>query len=141
MHPEALEFLAKNRICVIAIEMPDGSPHAATVHYANTDEPVLLFETDRKYRKAEALFERPMSRASISIGFEEGPNSKTLQMDGEASLIERTDPLVQSVYLVKFAEKAKKAAGPDAIFFKFKPTWWRFTDWSKPRGQTILSSN
>ncbi len=140
MHPEALEFLGKNRVCVIAIEMPDGAPHAATVHYANTPEPILLFETDKKYRKAEALMARPVSRASISVGFEEGPNSKTLQMDGEASLVANTDSLIQNAYLVKFPEKVKKIDGPDVIFFKFKPTWWRFTDWSKPRGKTILTS-
>ena len=141
MHPEAMAFLGQNRVCVIAIEMPDGAPHAATVHYAHADGPVLLFETDRKYRKAEALFGRPVSRASISVGFEEGQNSKTLQMDGEASLIPNSDPLIQDVYLVKFPEKAKKIDGPDVIFFKFKPTWWRFTDWSKPKGKTVLASN
>src|SRR6185436_6280127 len=140
MHPEALEFLGKNRVCVIAIEMPDGAPHAATVHYAHADGPVLLFETDRKYRKAEALMAKPVSRASISVGFDEGPNSKTLQMDGEASLIDKNDPMISNVYLAKFPEKVKKTDAPDAIFFRFKPIWWRYTDWSKPRGKTVFTS-
>ena len=143
MHPEALAFLGQNRVCVIAIEMPDGSPHASTVHYAHTndaDGPILLFETDKRYRKAEALFARPVPRASISIGFTEGPDCKTLQMDGEASLIENTDPRVHEIYLAKFPEKVEKYKGPDVIFFQFKPTWWRFTDWTKPRGKTIFAS-
>jgi uncharacterized protein YhbP (UPF0306 family) len=140
MHPEALEFLGKNRVCVIAIEMPDGAPHAATVHFAHTDGPILLFETDRKYRKAEALLSRSVSRASVSVGFEEGLRSKTLQMDGEASLIDKDCDLIRNVYLAKFPEKAKKKENPDAIFFSFKPTWWRFTDWAKSRENRILTS-
>jgi hypothetical protein len=110
------------------------------VHFAHTDGPILLFETDRKYRKAEALMSRPVSRASISVGFDEGPKSKTLQMDGEASIIEKDCELIKNVYLAKFPEKAKKMENPDAIFFSFKLTWWRFTDWSKPKGKNILSS-
>ena len=141
MHPDALTYLSDNRICVFAIEMPDGAPHASTVHYANTNEPILVFETSRKYRKAEALFARPVSRASISIGFTEGPNSKTLQMDGEATLLKSGDSTVTDVYLTKFPDKAEKAKGPDVIFFQFKPQWWRFTDWSKPKGQQIMISN
>ncbi len=141
MHPDALDFLGKNRVCVIAIEMPDGAPHTSAVHFAQTDGPVLVFETDRKYRKAEALQSKPVSRASITVGFEEGPNSKTLQMDGEASLIEKNDALVQNVYLTKFPEKARKLDGPDVLFFKFKPTWWRLTDWTKPKGKTVLLSD
>jgi hypothetical protein len=140
MHPEALEFLGKNRVCVIAIEMSDGAPHASTVHYAHTDGPLLLFKTDRKYRKAEPLLGKAMSRASISVGFDEGPNSKTLQMDGEASLLSKDDPMILSVYYAKFTDKEKKLDDPDAIFFKFKPTWWRYTDWSKPRGKTVFAS-
>jgi hypothetical protein len=140
MHPEAVAFLEKNRVCVMAIEMPDGSPHAATVHYAATEEPVLLFETESQYRKAEALNHRKVSRASVVVGFTEGANSSTLQMDGEASLVSNDDPRVQSVYLAKFPNKAAKAMKPNTIFFQFKPTWWRFTDWSESRGKRIYTS-
>jgi hypothetical protein len=141
MHPEALEFLGKNRICVLAIEMPDGSPHASTVHYAHGDGPILVFQSSRTYRKAEALSMRPKSRASISVGFSEGADSATLQMDGEAMLLDPSDPRIQSIYFAKFPEKVGKFGGPDEIFFVFTPTWWRFSDYRKPRGKTIFSSD
>ena len=140
MHPEALEFLAAQRICVFAIEMPDGAPHAATLHFAIVGkEPIFVFKTDMRYRKTEALCARESSRASLAIGFEEGPNSKTLQVDGTARVINADDELLKGYY-EKFPEKVKAEPDPNAIFFKFTPTWWRFTDWSKPRGKTILTS-
>lgn len=141
MHKDALAYLETQRVCVFAIEMMDGSPHASTVHFACVgEEPILVFETDKRYRKYEALSGRPVSRASISVGFEEGKSSKTLQMDGAANLVEAGDALVQR-YLEKFPEKVEKAKGGNVVFFKFTPTWWRFTDWSKPGGKTIYLSD
>jgi len=141
MHPDALTFLDSQRVCVLAIEMPDGSPHASTVHFAHIgEEPVFVFETDKRYRKYEALTTRPISRASLAVGFEEGQNSKTLQVDGEAGLLSADDQLVQK-YLERFPEKIEKAKGENVTFFQFKPTWWRFTDWGRPSGKTILASD
>ena len=140
-NPEVLKFLDTQRVCVFAIEMPDGSPHASTVHFASLGtEPIFMFETSRRYRKAEALFYRLQSRASLAAGFEEGSNSKTLQVDGVAELVTNNDPLM-SDYLKKFPEKVKKLEDPNIIFFKFIPTWWQFTDWSRPEGKTVYLSD
>ena len=141
MHPDALAFLNSQRVCVFAIEMPDGSPHASTVHFtAIGNEPILVFETDRRYRKSEALFNRDISRASIATGFEEGKNSKTLQMDGEARVLSSDDEHLKT-YLDKFPEKAEKIHGSNVVLFEFKPIWWRYTDWSKPEGKTVYLSD
>lgn len=141
MHPDALAFLATQRVCVFAIEMPDGAPHAATVHLAHTGtEPVLIFETDKRYRKYEALSSREASRSAVVCGFAEGKDSKTLQMNGVANLIDIADPLVQT-YLQKFPEKVGKAKGENVVFFKLTPSWWRFTDWTRPEGKTVYLSD
>ncbi len=141
MNQEILDYLKTQRVGVLAVEMPDGSPHAATVHFAYTENPLIFyFETYREYRKAEPILKNEMTRASFVIGATE-QDMKTLQLDGEVRLV--TDKkIIEDIYLVKFPnKKAKLAADPEKIiFFSFTPTWWRFTDWTSKTGKKILTS-
>jgi len=140
MHPEALAFLKTQRVCVFAIEMLDGSPHGATVHFAHTENPpTFIVLTEKRYRKAEPLHGRIESRATMVIGFEEGANSRTLQMDG---LARRTnDEHVKETYFAKFPNVKAKLNEPDDFFFTFTPTWWRYSDWTRPEGKTVYLSD
>ncbi len=132
---EVEEFLETQRIGVLAVLMPDGSPHGATLHFAHTGEqPVFIFHTKPTYRKAEALREGA-SKATFVVGVDEA-NMKTLQMDGEVALADNEE--LRRAYFAKFTEKAEKPS--EGIFFTFTPTWWRFTDWTLPQGKTIFSS-
>ncbi len=139
---EVLKYVKTQRVGVIAVEMLDGSPHAATVHFAHTENPfVFYFETYREYRKAEALFGREKARASFVIGSDEN-NMKTLQLDGIVELLKNDEKdTFDSVYLGKFPEKKEKSKDPKFVFFKFTPNWWRFTDWTTPQGKKIITSN
>jgi len=141
MNQEILDYIQTQRICVLSVEMLDGSPHASTVHFAHMANPLMFFfETHRDYRKSEPLFGRETSRASMVIGFDES-NMKTFQMDGEMRLLKDQEKnLFNEVYLGKFPSKAEKATDPKAVFFVFTPTWWRFTDWTKSSGKIIISS-
>ena len=122
--------------------MMDGSPHGATVHFAHTDNPlVLYFETNREYRKTEPLFGREKTRASLVIGSSEG-DMKTLQFNGTAELLKVGDmETFNSVYLEKFPEKKEKAESGKLVLFKFTPSWRRFTNWTRPGGKLILTSD
>jgi len=140
--PEVIEYLKNQRVGVLAIEMLDGSPHAATVHFAHSENPfVFYFETYRAYRKAEPLFGRETSRASFVVGADE-TNMKTLQLDGIAELISGGNDTAafDKIYFRKFSEKAAKKHDEKFVAFKFTPTWWRFTDWTTKEGKTILLS-
>ncbi|HEV8601626.1 MAG TPA: pyridoxamine 5'-phosphate oxidase family protein [Patescibacteria group bacterium] len=141
MNQEILDYIKSQRIAVLAVEMMDGSPHAATVHFANTEDPlVFYFETHRDYRKSEPLYGRETTRASLVIGFDES-NVKTLQLDGEVRLLKKEEKKIfDEVYLGKFPQKKDKAVDLKAVMFCFIPSWWRFTDWTKPGGKIILSS-
>ncbi len=141
MPKEILEYLNTERVGVLAVEMPDGSPHGATVHYAHSDEPfIFYFETYREYRKAEALFSREQSRASFVVGCDESTN-KTLQLDGVVELVKPEDQgSYAKVYFGKFPKKIEKSKDPKFVSFKFTPTWWRYTDWTLPTGKLILTS-
>lgn len=141
MKPEILEYLRTQRVCVVALEMLDGSPHAATVHFAHKEEPLIfIIQTSPTYRKSEALLNKSVVRASLVVGLEEipGGKDKTFQLDGHARLVKPNEDFVK-IYLDKFLEKDKKFS--DDMFFVVAPTWWRFTDWSKPEGKTIFTSD
>lgn len=142
MKQEILEYIKSQRVGVLALEMLDGSPHGATVHFAHTENPLqFFFETYREYRKAEALFGRETSRATFVIGSDES-NMKTLQMDGEVRLIKpEEEQIITTVYLDTFPEKREKSKEQKVVFFTFIPKWWRFTDWTKPEGKIILTSD
>ena len=138
---EILDFITNQRVGVLAIEMPDGSPHAATVHFAHSADPLIFyFETNRDYKKSEALFGKDLSRASFVIGTDEG-TMKTFQTDGSAQLVKAADmEQFKSIYLGKFSEKKDKSKDPKFVAFTFTPTWWRYTDFAGPSGKVVLTS-
>lgn len=136
MHPEVLKYLKNQRVCVLAVEMPDGSPHAATVHFAYTNEPpTFVIMTNPAYRKHEALA-KGVARASLVVGSTEA-DMRTLQVDGTVCLSDSDE--LQNVYLEKFP-KTTHIFKKD-VLFTFTPTWWRFTDWTRPEGKTIYNSD
>lgn len=141
MHQEILDYLKTQRVGVLAVEMLNGSPHAATVHFAHTESPLMFFfETHRDYRKSEPLFGKTSTRASLVIGFDES-NQKTLQLDGNVRLLKNDErELFDTVYLTKFPNKKEKSADPKFVPFIFLPSWWRFTDWTRPEGKVIFTS-
>jgi len=139
--PEALEYLKIQRVGVIAVEMMDGSPHGATVHYVNSENPLIFyFETNREYRKAEALLGREKSRATLVIGFSD-EEAKTMQLDGFVELLKPEEKeFFDTIYFDKFPEKKTKKYGGTPIFFKFTPTWWRYSNFKTPEGKKIWES-
>jgi general stress protein 26 len=138
MNEEVLGFLDSKRIGVISVEMLDGSPHGATVHFAYQKDPLtFVFLTDRTYRKMEPLLKNSSTRASLVIGTDED-EMKTLQLDGIAMVSE--DEEHKNAYFGKFPDKKEKYGGPDDVFFIFKPTWWRYTDYKAPEGKQVILS-
>lgn len=135
MHPDALDFLEGQKICVLAVKMPDGTPHAATVHFAFVENPSrFVIMTNPLSRKHEAFASGPAS-ASMVVGMDE-ESMKTLQMDGTVEL--SSDSELEEAYCAKFP-KAAHVFKKEALF-TFTPVWWRFTDWTRPEGKLVLSS-
>jgi hypothetical protein len=136
MPPEAIRCIEEEKTGVIAVKMLDGSPHAATVHFAYTPDPLtFIILTSPKYRKLEPL-RAGETPATFVIGTTEAVN-KTLQMDGVAKLEDSAE--LREVYFEKFPNKLNKH--PEDIFFTFTPTWWRYTDWTLPEGKKIWLSD
>lgn len=141
MNKEILEYIKSQRVGVLSVEMLDGSPHGATVHFAHTENPLqFFFETGIECRKSESLLKNGSTRASFVIGSDES-NMKTFQADGIARIPNKNEEdFFTDTYLGKFPSKEPKVKDPEAIFIIFTPTWWRFTDWTKPEGKTIVTS-
>ncbi len=135
------EYLKTQRTGVLALEMLDGSPHAATLHFAHSENPLIFyFQTHSESRKAEPILNNKITKATFVVGANES-EMKTLQIDGIVELIkpEEKEAYTQ-VYLGKFPEKLEKSNNPKFISFKLTPTWWRFTDFKTPEGKKIWCS-
>jgi uncharacterized protein YhbP (UPF0306 family) len=141
MNQEILDYLSAEKVGVLAVEMLDGSPHAATIHFAYSDNPsVFFFLTEKTTRKAESFLQREVSRASFVVGADES-RMQTLQLDGEVQALSAEDlELFNSVYVTKYVSRKEKIQDPKSVAFKFIPKWWRYTNWSGPNGKIILSS-
>lgn len=141
MHQSTLDYLKTQRVGVLALQMPDGSPHAATLHYAHTQKPVkFFFETSKESFKGKAILNKKITEASFVVGSDES-NMKTLQLDGFVQLLKDSELKdFNSIYLGKFPEKKAKTSEPHIICFTFTPTWWRFTDWTTTNGKLIITS-
>ncbi len=135
MPDEVLAFLQTQRVGVLAVKMPDGTPHGATVHFANSEDPfICIFLTSPSYRKCEPLRQGD-TPASFVVGTEERV-MKTLQMDGIAKLADTA--ALRDAYFSRFPDKLGK--NPEDILFIFTPTSWQYTDWSKPKDRRVTTS-
>ena len=132
MPQEILNYIKTQRVCVLAVEMLDGSPHAATVHYSHVENPLRFFiQTSNTTTKAKSLISSGgAGKAAIVIGFSE-TDWLTLQMRGNIRVISNQKKL-DGVYKIHYAKHpdAKQYKGPNTVFLEFQPNWWRFTDFN-----------
>ncbi len=120
MDQRVVDFLSKERMAVLAIVLPDGTPHTAAMHFVYKDG-VVFFSTHADSKKVAGLV---VAKASVTIGFSE-QDWVTLQMNGT---MEKTEP-VKDLILAKYPESSKYM-DETIVFLKFTPTWWRYTDFT-----------
>lgn len=123
MDPKVLEFLKNNTMSVLAMQLADGAPHTAAMHFAHQDGSLYL-STRSTSKKASGLVSGK-AKASITVGISE-EEWVTLQMDGEVEKVEEQP--AKDIILAKYPEDAKHFDAT-AIFLKFTPTWWRYSDY------------
>lgn len=134
-----LDFLEKERVCVLATLLSDGSPHTAALHFSAQADPICLyFSVDSTSRKYQGLLEADTIKGSITVGFSE-VDWITLQMDG---LVEKVDSgdlaRVQKIHYAKNPGSEKHKDIPTTVFIKFIPTWYRYSDFNH---DLFLTSN
>lgn len=128
----ALEFLGSKRVGVLAVQLKDGSPHAATVHFSHQENPLrLFFLTDRNYKKCEALLDGAIVRSSFVTGFSE-EEMQTLQLDGTAHMVTDSAELtnLKNTHFKKISTAQRYENDPDSVFLEFVPDWWQYSDYT-----------
>ena len=139
---QLLDFLKSHRVGVLSVQLKDGSPHGATMHFSHQESPTkLFFLTDRNYRKCEALLEDNPVRGSFVVGFSE-EEMKTLQLDGVVRVVSDANKLalLKEVHFKKIPTAKEYENDPDSIFLEFLPTWWQYSDYNT-EPETRISSD
>ena len=130
MDDKVLDFLKSNRVCCLATQLKDGSPHTAALHFSHTLDPfALYFSTQNSSRKYQALAEGKSVKGSVTVGFSE-QEWITLQMDGEVSTVSDPEELksAKAIHYPKHPKSQEFENNPATVFLMFTPTWWRYTD-------------
>lgn len=139
MNEEISAYLNSQRIAVLTVLLPDGQPHASSIHFANDEDFNFFFQTSADSRKATDLTTTPR-KAALVVGFDES-HMVTLQLEGEVRLIKPEEvEHYNNIYLGKFQMKVEKEEDATTARLIFTPTWWRYTDWTKPEGRLVLTN-
>lgn len=102
-------------------------PEAAIVDFSETIKLEILVTTMQQYRKYKNLLENP--RVAFVVGSEEGV---TVQYEGTAQeLTPQIFKKYSAWHFKKNLVEAKFAAMSTARFFKLKPIWVRYSDFTR----------
>jgi pyridoxine/pyridoxamine 5'-phosphate oxidase len=123
---ELIAFMRAQRWAVEASVSSAGAPQAAVIGVVITDDLEIVFDTETVSRKAKNLRADP--RIALVIGWDE---SKTVQYEGlvdEPAGAERETLLAQ--YFSKFPDGVERAARVGITYFRARPMWIRYSDFS-----------
>jgi pyridoxine/pyridoxamine 5'-phosphate oxidase len=124
------DFITRHRYAVVSTVAKDGSPEAALVGFAVTEDLKIIFDTSTNSRKYRNLTRNPA--IAIVIGWD---NEQTLQYEGIAEVLtaNESDGLLQTYFTVFPDGKERKANNKDIMHFLVKPKWIRFSDYMVPK--------
>jgi pyridoxine/pyridoxamine 5'-phosphate oxidase len=130
---QLVEFMRRYRYAVQASIAPDGSPQAALVGIAVTDDAQLVFDTLSTSRKCQNLRQHP--RCAFVIGCED---PATVQYEGTADQPTGHErERLQQLYFASFPDGRERASLPDITYFRVRPVWIRHSDFSGAAPQII----
>lgn len=130
MDQKVLDFLAKEKVCVLSVCMPDGSCHSAAMHFSHQNEPLSVFiGTEKTTKKVQGLLNSEPVKASVVVGFDDAAMI-TVQMDGAVKMATSVElENIHKVHYTKHPGAEKYANSPDTCFLIFTPSWWRYSDY------------
>jgi len=133
MDRRVLDFLGRNRVCVLSVLLKDGAPHSAAMHYSHINPPLQIYiQTENTSRKCQALLKGGSVKASVVVGFSED-EFRTLQFDGNIKILPNNKlKNVHKIHYKKHPEAKRWKDDPATVFLVFKPIWWRYTEY-KPK--------
>jgi hypothetical protein len=123
---ELLEFLRRHRIAVQASVTQAGTPQAAVVGIAITDELEIVFDTVQSTRKYANLVADP--RIALVVGWDDG---MTAQIEGIADFPSGSElERIRECYFVAYGDGRDRLAWPGITHVRVRPHWVRFSDFT-----------
>lgn len=127
---ELLAFLRRHRYAVQASVATDGSPQAAVIGVAVSDELELVFDTLGTSRKAQNL--RRDGRIALVVGWDE---EQTVQLQGTADEPQgEALASLKQTYFGAFPDGPEREGWPDITYFRVRLTWARYSDFREGGG-------
>lgn len=121
---DVLAFAKQHRLAILATTAADGSPQAAMVGVAVTDDLALIFDTLNTSRKYANLTRDP--RAAFVLG----DGAQTLQVQGIAQELAGEElARCKPIYFAVWPDGPARESWPGISYFRVRPTWLRFSDY------------
>jgi PPOX class probable F420-dependent enzyme len=122
---ELVSFVRARGLGVVATTGPTGSPEAALVGIAASDEGELIFDTSTRSRKLANLSSRP--RVALVVGWDD---EVTLQVEGDAEVVGGDDfGRCLAAYVAQYPDGAERARDPQIVLIRVQPMWGRLSDY------------
>ena len=131
-----LAFMQQELYAVQASVNDDGAPQAAIVGVLVSEQFEVFFDTLANSRKTSNLRRRP--RAAMVLGPAATGSARTVQVEGLAD--EPTgDDLARllQLYFARFPDGRERQRLPGITYWRIRPTWIRFSDFSKDPPQIV----
>ena len=126
--PHVLAYLDEHQTLTLATASATGTPHAATLLYANDDRPAVYCWTRRETTTARHLTQNPQVAFAVDAYVPDWRQTKGIQGMGTAQLLPATEiERVVSLFRRKFPALAA-APTDDLAFVEITPTELRFID-------------
>jgi PPOX class probable F420-dependent enzyme len=128
-------FVRARGLAVIATRGQDGTPQAALIGVAATDQAEIVFDTIKTSRKYRNINADP--RVALVVGLDD---EVTVQAEGVADL-PRGEELRRctDAYFALYPDGRQRATDPDIVHVRVRLTWLRYSDY-RPDSVTIEES-
>ncbi len=121
---DLISFLRAQMWAVEASVSVHGTPQAAVIGIAVTDDLEIVFDTFDDARKAQNL--RRNRNVALVVGWDEG---RTVQLEGLADEPSGEDlDRVKATYFARFPDGEARAAAGNVAYFRVRPSWVRVSD-------------
>lgn len=136
LRDEILAFLQSHPLAVLSSVAADGSPQSAVMGVVVTSRLEVFFDTWTSSRKCANM----RRDARVSLAWWEG--LRTVQYEGIADEPQGEElELYLPAYLASFPEGRERRAQPGLTYFRVRPTFVRWSDFStKPPRIEVLTT-
>ena len=122
---ELVAFVRARALAVVATRGPDGSPEAALVGVAATDEGEIVFDTSKRSRKYRNLTDHP--GVALVIGLDD---EVTVQCEGLADVPTGAAwRRCTEAYFVQYPDGRERASDLDIGHVRVRVRWLRYSDY------------